>query len=192
MKRIALLLVAMMVVGMVSAQQHIEFKWHGFYVVAGYDYATNLNNTSYNDKVAFSGVTAIGGFQIRKESGIGLGCSYMRDATGAFSQLPVFVELRSHYLRSRLTPYSAVYAGYSIPLGSSSGGDEAIQIASGGMTLGVNLGVRYAVTRKFGVNAYAGYQALHMNRVDRKIGGERANAEPLLLHNLKFGVGLNF
>lgn len=191
MKRIALLLVA--VVSFAAAHsQHIEFKWRGFYITGGYEYTTNLNKTFYEDKVAFNGFMVAGGFQFRKETGVGLGAAYLNDPSGAFSQLPIFVELRSHYLRSRLTPFTSIYVGYSIPLGASSGGRESIQINRGGVTSGANAGVRFAVNRKFGINAYVGYQELYMTRVNRKVDGKWAEGQPLLLHNLKVGVGLNF
>ncbi len=191
MKRIALLLVA--VVSFAAAHsQHIEFKWRGFYITGGYEYTTNLNKTFYEDKVAFNGFMLSGGFQFRKETGLGLGAAYLNDPSGAFSQLPIFIELRSHYLRSRLTPFTSIYVGYSIPLGASSGGRESIQINRGGVTSGANAGVRFAVNRKFGINAYVGYQELYMTRVNRKVDGKWAEGQPLLLHNLKVGVGLNF
>lgn len=191
MKRLLLLLATVAVFATAQAQ-HIEFKWRGFYLVGTYDHAMNLNKTPYDDQVTFNGFTVSGGFQFRKESGIGMGASFMRDATGAFSQLPIFVELRSHYLRSRITPFTSIYVGYSIPLGSSSGGAESVHIEEGGVTSGANVGVRFAVTRKFGVNAYVGYQELYMTKVNRKVAGRLADTQPLLLHNLKFGVGFNF
>ena len=132
MKKAFLLLAAVAVFFSAQAQQkHIETYWHGLYGVAGYDFSTNINKTKYEDKATFHGFYAVGGWQIRKESGIGLGAEFMKDPTGAFTQLPVFVELRSHYLRSQLTPFSTVYVGYSIPLGSTSGGDNAVKINEG-------------------------------------------------------------
>jgi len=191
MKRLLLLLAAVAVFATAQAQ-HIEFKWRGFYVAGGYNHAMNLNKTPYDDQVAFNGFTVAGGFQFRRGTDVGIGASYMRDATGAFSQMPIFLELRSHYMPSRLTPFTTLYVGYSLPLGSSSGGSESVQIKAGGVTSGANVGVRYAFTRKFGIHAYVGYQELYMTKVNRKIAGRLAETQPLLLHNLKFGVGLNF
>lgn len=191
MKKIVLLLAAVAAVGVAQAQ-HIEFKWHGFYAVAGYDYAFNFNKTEFEDKATFNGITAVAGYQIRKESGLGMGFSFMHDATGAFSQLPIFIELRSHYMRSRLTPYTSLYVGYSIPLGSSSAGKDAVQITAGGVTSGANIGVRYAFSRKFGMSVYVGYQELYMTKVQRKISGKIAETQPILFHNIKVGVGFNF
>lgn len=191
MKKIILLLAA--VVGLMAAQaQHVEFKWHRCYGVAGYDFTTNLNKTDWNDKATFNGFYAVGGWQIRKESGIGLGVEYLRDASGAFSQMPVFIEVRSHYLRNRVTPFSSAYVGYSIPLGSSSGGEDAIQIAKGGPTWGLSVGARYAFSRKIGINAFIGYQGIYMGSVERKKDGQLDNNRPLLLQNFKVGVGFNF
>lgn len=195
MKKIILLLAA--VVAMMAAQaQHVEFKWHGFYGIVGYDFTTNLNNPLLGDSVAvngkFNGFTAVAGFQMRKESGLGVGCSFMKDPTGAFSQLPIFVEVRSHFIRNRITPYTTVYVGYSIPLGSSSTGEESIQITKGGVTSGFNVGARFAVSRKFGINVFAGYQELYMTGVMLKRNGLKSDEEPILFHNIKAGVGFNF
>ena len=191
MKKIILLLAAVVSL-MVAQAQHVEFKWHRCYGVAGYDFSTNLNKTDFEDKATFHGFYAVGGWQIRKESGIGLGVEYLRDNTGAFSQMPVFIEVRSHYLRNRVTPFSTVYVGYSIPMGSSSGGDNAIQIATGGPTWGFSVGARYAFSRKMGVSAYIGYQGIYMGRVERKVDGLLSDARPQLLQNIKVGVGFNF
>lgn len=192
MKKVILLAVAVFAMMTAQAQRHVEFKWHRWYGVAGYDFSTNINKTRFEDKATFHGVYAIGGWQIRKESGVGLGVEFLKDPTGAFNQLPVFVELRSHYLRSQLTPYTSVSVGYSIPLGSSSGGENAIKIKRGGAIWGVNVGARYAITRTFAVSAFVGYQGIFMGSVERKIEGLLANNGPLLLHNLKAGVGFNF
>ncbi|MCQ2294892.1 MAG: hypothetical protein MJZ67_04490 [Bacteroidales bacterium] len=191
MKKFFLLVVAM--VGLMAAQaQHVEFKWHRMYGVAGYEFNTNINTTNFNDKVTLHGIYAVGGWQIRKESGIGIGASYMFDPTGAFTQLPVFMEVRSHYLRNRITPFTTFQVGYSIPLGTSSTGDNRITIAKGGPTWGFNVGARFAYTRKMGFSAYLGYQGIFLQRVDRYEDSQLAYGEPLLLHNFKFGVGFHF
>lgn len=195
MKKVILLLA--LVVTVIAAQaQHVEFKWHGFYGVAGYDFTTNLNNPLLGDSVAmhgdFHGFTAVAGFQVRKESGIGVGCSFMKDPSGAFSQLPIFVEVRSHYTRNRLTPFTSVYVGYSVPLGSSSTGENSILVTKGGVTSGFNIGARFAISRKIGLNVFAGYQELYMKSVLLKRNGLKNDEEPLLFHNVKVGAGVNF
>ncbi len=193
MKKALLLLAA--VAALVAAQaqpKHIEPYWHGLYGVAGYDFATNVNKTAFSDKATFHGFYAVGGWQIRKESGIGLGVEFMKDPTGAFTQLPVFVELRSHYLRSQLTPFSTVYVGYSIPLGSTSGGDNAVKIIEGGVIWGVNVGARYAFNRNLSVDAYVGYMGMRLNKVGRWENGKLSIDRPLLLQNIKAGVSINY
>ena len=65
-------------------------------------------------------------------------------------------------LRSQLTPFSTVYVGYSFPLGSTSGGENAIKINEGGVIWGLNAGVRYAFNRNLAVNAYVGYMGMHL------------------------------
>ena len=110
MKKALLLLAA--VATLTAAQaQHIESFWHGLYGVAGYDFSTNINKTAFSDKATFHGFYAVGGWQIRKESGIGLGVEFLKDPSGAFTQLPVFIEVRSHYLRSRISPFTSVFVG---------------------------------------------------------------------------------
>ena len=193
MKKAFLLLAAVAVFFSAQAQQkHIETYWHGLYGVAGYDFSTNINKTKYEDKATFHGFYAVGGWQIRKESGVGIGVEFLKDPTGAFNQLPVFIELRSHFLRSQLTPFTSVYVGYSIPLGSTSGGDNAIKIAKGGAMWGFDAGVRYAINRNMAVSAFVGYRGIHLNRVDRYKDGELGIGTPLLLQNIKAGVSFNY
>lgn len=192
MKRILLLLAAVAALTAAQAQQHIEFKWHRWYGVGGYAFSTNINTTDFADKATFNSVYAVGGWQIRKASGIGLGFQFMHDGTGAFSQLPLFVELRSHYLRSQITPFTTARIGYSIPLGSSSGGTDAIQIAKGGAFWGLHVGARYAFSRTLAANAYVGYEGIHMAEVDRYQDGKRFDGRPLTLQNITVGVGVNF
>ena len=191
MKKALLLLAA--VATLTAAQaQHIESFWHGLYGVAGYDFSTNINKTAFSDKATFHGFYAVGGWQIRKESGIGLGVEFLKDPSGAFTQLPVFIEVRSLYLRSRISPFTSVFVGYSFPLGSSSGGDNAIKIDAGGVTWGCEVGARYAINRNMAVNAYVGYQGIHLHRVNRWVDGELGIGRPLLLHNLKAGVAFSY
>ncbi|KWW31177.1 MAG: hypothetical protein AUK63_450 [bacterium P3] len=170
--------------------QHIEFKWHGLYGVVEFDHLSNLNRDDH--EVALNGVSAVVGWQVRKESAIGLGFSYLGDPTGAFSQMPVFVELRSHYLRSRLTPFTVAQAGYSFPTNSASSGSEAVRIEKGGMMFAFAVGGRYAVSRTLGVNLHVGYQLLLMNEVERRHAGAPTDRSSQLLHNVKVGLGLNF
>ena len=196
MKKAFLLLAAVVTLMAAQAQEsqkrHIEPFWHGLYGVAGYDFSTNINTTAFSDKTTFHNFYVVGGWQIRKESGIGLGVEFMKDPTGAFTQLPVFFEVRSHYLRSQLTPFTSLRVGYSIPLGSSSGGDNAIKIAKGGVMWGVDVGARYAFNRNVSVNVFVGYQGIHLNRVDRWENGELSIGRPLLLQNIRAGVGFNY
>lgn len=192
MKRIILLLVAVVGFMAVQAQQHVEFKWHRMYWVAGYDFSTNINKMTYEDKATFHDFYAICGWQIRKESGVGFGVEYKMDVTGGYSQLPVFVEVRSHYLRNQLTPFTAAYVGYSIPLGMTGGTDKVTHIQKGGPTWGLNVGVRYAITRNYGVSAFVGYQGIFLDRVQLYEEGKLQNSLRVLMQNVKVGVGFNF
>ena len=42
------------------------------------------------------------------------------------------------------------------------------------------------------VNAYVGYQGIHLHRVNRWVDGELGIGRPLLLHNLKAGVAFSY
>ena len=110
--------------GTAAAQRHMEYKWRGFYAVVDGAYVMNLNRSvdksGFSDTVSGPWMGVSAGFQFRKEAGVGAGFAYLYDPRGAYTQLPVFVELRSHLLRSRLTPYFAVQGGYALPVGASS------------------------------------------------------------------------
>lgn len=207
MKKVILLLVAILSVMAVQAQQHVEFKWHRMYGVAGYNYTTNINSiqfdyqndrgddVSFKDGAAIHSIYAVGGWQIRKESGIGLGFEFMKDMKSGYTQLPVFVEVRSHYMRSQVTPFTSLYVGYSIPLGFSGVGSQYVKIESGGPVFGLNVGARYAFNRKMGVSAFVGYQCIALRRVnvyDTECRQPLQLGDPLTMQNFKVGVGFNF
>lgn len=177
-----------------GGDNHIEYRYYGIYGVVDFSYMTNIKpeHDGYKDDYSLMGFTASAGFQWRKECGLGLGFSYLNDATGAFSQIPVFIEFRSHYLRSRLTPFSDFQLGYSIPFGSSSGGDEYIKITKGGITFGAAVGARFAFTRNIAANFSVGYQMIQLRQVERGYMSVASTSLPELYHNLKVSVGLNF
>lgn len=176
----------------VAEAQHLEFGWRGIYGVAGYSYSTNLSTQDGQNKASFHNVSGVIGFQYRKEVGVGLGADFMYDPTGAFTLLPIHVELRSHYLRSRLTPFSVLQLGYAVPIGTSSKGAESIHVRKGGVEFGLQVGGRYAITRSFGVSLFVGYQMIMLNQVEYSHGGMLAEREPALMNNLKFGLAFNF
>ena len=213
MKKTLLLFALLVTVGAANAVQppapqegptHVEFKYYGFYCVIDY---TNMmhfksENGAYADQYGvmhsfpdvynLNGITAVAGWQWRKESALGIGFSYLNDAMGSFSQIPVFLEFRSHFLRNRVTPFTSVQLGYSIPFGSKNLAEEYTRIAEGGITFGADLGVRFAISRKFGLNLFVGYQMIQNRSVERGFNGVAVSCFPELYHNLKFGTGVNF
>lgn len=207
MKKTILLLAALVSLMAVQAQQHVEFKWHRMYGVAGYSFTTNINTiqytykgadgneTSFLDGAAIHSIYAVGGWQIRKESGIGLGVEFMKDMRSGYTQLPVFIEVRSHYMRNQVTPFTSLNVGYSIPLGFSGIGTQYVKIDQGGPIFGLNVGARYAINRKMGVSAFVGYQCIALRRVnmyDTECRQPLQLGDPLTMHNFKVGVGFNF
>lgn len=188
-----------------SEPQHIEFKYYGFYCVVDYTHTLCLTHFSgqymepitgqvvgFYDKYNLNGVTAIVGWQWRKETALGLGFSYLNDPSKSFSQIPVFVEFRSHFLRKRLTPFSAIQIGYSVPFGSKNTGSQYTRIDMGGITFAANIGLRFAFKQKFGMNIYAGYQMIQLNSVERGFDGVASTRMPELYDNIRFGMGFNF
>ena len=178
--------------GTAVAQRHIEFRWHGLYCVGDVSFAFNVNRTNeitgIGDTVAGFMPSFSAGYQFRKEAAVGLGFSYLADPTGGFTQLPVFVELRSHFSRAQLTPYTVLQVGYSLPLGSSSEPPSS-KIEEGGLYLGFEVGGRYAFSRSFALGLHGGYKLLYSNKVQRT---DALNmpilTESVALSMLSFGI----
>lgn len=210
MKKILLLIATVALIGQAFATDHFatphymgalgdnpahqEYKWYGFYGILDGAFIMNLNKDhfQYTDSYQLMGMTAIAGFQWRKESAIGLGLTYLQDPNGSFSQIPVFVEFRSHFLRSRLTPYSAIQFGYTLPLGTANSGAEYVKLTEGGLTFGCEIGGRLAITRKIGIHMGVGYQLLQAKEVTRGFQDQSITELPELYHNLKASIGLSF
>lgn len=185
--------------GIVHAQRHIEFQWHGVYVTGDMSYGMNINRTPdefdvIGDTLSCFMPSVIAGFSFRKEAAVGLGFTYVADPTGAYRQMPLFVELRSHFTRARITPYTVIQSGYTLPLGASS---EATPVSStieeGGLYLGLEVGARYAITRHMAVAGHVGYRFLQMNHVHRRdIEGTSLVSPPVVLHVLTAGATFYF
>ena len=173
---------------------HIEFKYYGFYSVVDYTMMMCLNTKhgDYVDDFMLNGVTAAVGWQWRKESGVGVGFSYLNDFDGAFSQIPIFVEFRSHYTRNRLTPFTVIQLGYTVPFGSQNSTQNYTKIDKGGITMGLSGGIRFAFKPKVGMNLYVGYQMLQSKLVERGDEIAQATKLPELYHCFKAGLGINF
>lgn len=194
MKRTILAAVALLCLcGTAAAQRHIEYRWRGIYFVGDASYVMNLNRSAGENGLAdtVSGFmpSLSGGFQFRKEAAVGLGFAYLSDPNGAFTQLPVFVELRSHFMRSQLTPYVVLQAGYSLPVGASSK-PPVTKIDEGGLYLGVEVGGRYAFNRTVALGLHASYRFLQSNAVIRHDAANKPMlTETVVLHML--GAGLS-
>ena len=200
MKRIVIAIVAMVsLCGVAQAQRHIEYRWHGAYLVGDASYGFNLNraqdeyDTIPTTLNAFMPGISVG-YQFRKETGVGLGFNYVADPTGAYTQLPVFFELRSHFMRSQLTPYTVLQVGYTLPLGASSVADPvSSKIEEGGLYFGLEAGVRYAFNRSIAVAGHVGYRMLQSNLVSRSdLQGHSILATPITLHVLTIGASVYF
>ena len=198
MKRIVIAAVALLCLcGTAAAQRHIEHKWRGFYAVVDGAYVMNFNKApgvnGEADTLSGFGLGFSGGFHFRKEAAVGAGVTYLHDPTGALTQMPVYAELRSHFMRSRLTPYAVLQLGYTLPLGASS---PTVKIDKGGMYFGAQLGGRFAIDRGFAIGVRVGYKLLNMTEVTRYeyVGNtlRYKKADPTTLHVIDAGVSLYF
>lgn len=195
MKKIILAAVTLLCLfGTAAAQRHMEYKWRGFYAVVDGGYVMNLNRSvdqsGFSDTLSGAWMGLSAGFQFRKEAGVGAGFAYLYDPNGAFTQLPVFVELRSHLMRSRLTPYFVVQGGYSLPVGASS---PITKVTKGGLYFGAEFGGRYAIDRGFAIGLHAGYKFINMAEVTRfEESGIFSKADPSSLHLVNVGMSLYF
>lgn len=200
MKKIVIALVAIVTLcGAAQAQRHVEYRWHGVYLVGDASYGFNLNRSidEYDTIACTLNAFMPGfstGFQFRKEAGLGVGFNYVADPTSAYTQLPVFVELRSHFWRNQLTPYSVLQVGYSLPLGASSEADPvSSKIEEGGLYFGLEVGARYAFSRSLAVAGHVGYRLLQSNLVSRTDNqGHAILSVPVTLHVLTFGASIYF
>ncbi|MBR4739230.1 MAG: outer membrane beta-barrel protein [Bacteroidales bacterium] len=202
MKKIVIAIVTMVALcGVAQAQRHIEFRWHGIYLVGDASYGFNINRSVDKDDTIASTLNAFMpgisvGYQFRKEACIGLGFNYVADPTYAYTQLPIFAELRSHLSRNRLTPYTTLQVGYSLPLGTSSVATaETIssKIEEGGLYFGLEVGARYAINRSTAVAGHVGYRLLHSNLVSRTdLQGHSIVATPIALHVITVGASFYF
>ena len=172
--------------------QHVEFRYHGFYSVVDYALMKTVSTLDDIESPLFHGINVVAGFQWRPESAVGFGFSYLHDPSGAFSQIPIYGEFRTHYLRGRIAPFTAARMGFSVPVGSGSSGEHYAKINSGGITFCLRAGVRYAFTRTFGANLFVGYQMLQMNEVERGTDGMCETIGSELFQTLQVGLGFNF
>lgn len=195
MKKTILAAVALLCLcGTAAAQRHIEFRWRGIYFVGDGSYVMNFNRSPNESGLAdtVSGFmpSLSGGFQFRKEAAVGLGFAYLADPTGAFTQLPLFVELRSHFMRSRLTPYTVLQVGYSLPVGVSSE-PPVTKIEEGGLYLGFEVGGRYAFNRTVALGLHASYRMLQSNVVSRQdLTNQPMLEETVVLHMIGGGLSI--
>ena len=177
-----------------SVPPHIEFKYWGLYGVLSYDFVKTMWIDGAYPMPAMHGATGVIGFQFRRQTGIGVGFSYWSDKNGLFSQMPLFLELRTNYTRSRFTPYTALQIGYSFSMGGRMQQQtEAWYMEKGGMTVGVLAGGRIAIKRNFGLSLGVGYQLMNAREmIYTDKDGIPAMKESVLLHNLRINFALNF
>ncbi|MBR1798328.1 MAG: hypothetical protein IJ761_00305 [Bacteroidales bacterium] len=190
-KIIVVLLFTIISASAVMAQSRVAFKWHGFYSVLDYSHGFNVNRSV--DTITANMLSFVAGYQFRKEAGVGVGVTYFADTKDGFTQMPFFIELRSHYLNSRITPYSAFQLGYCIPMGTERSEPPVTKIESGGVYFGAELGARFAIERSFAIGIHVGFKALQSTEIVRR-DAQNVDAvkEVAQLNVLDFGISLHF
>lgn len=202
-KVVAAVVLVVLACGSLSAQANVKYHWNGFYTTLDYSYAFNLNRGAdeHNiaDTVGAHVISFVSGYRIRKEACVGLGVSYFSDKSGAFSQLPIFAELRSHFAfpgvrsnfaRNNLMMFTVLQAGYSFPVGASS---ETTKIEEGGLYAAFDGGVHWAFDRRFAVAGHVGVKMLQMNKVARyQADGRPSLVDAKVMPMLSAGVSLYF
>ena len=178
--------------GMMGKPPHFESRFHGLYGTFDYSFVSNINHTEFNDDYALKGFVCSLGWQWRHQSAVGVGFSYLRDPMGSFSQIPVFLEFRSHYVRRRVTPYTNIEVGWTYPFGSVNNGRNYVKINKGGVEFGVTAGFRIALNRREGIHIGGGYQMLMLNEVERGMNNIAVYKLPCLYHNTRISFGINF
>lgn len=196
-KKLILAAVALLCLcGTAAAQHHVEYKWRGPYFVVDGSYLLNINREAglngRADTLNAVNVSIVGGFQFSKEAGLGLGVTYVADPTGALTQMPVFVELRSHFMRSRLTPYTVIQGGYCLPLGSTSEPPKR-EITEGGLYFGFSFGGRYAIDRGFAIGLHVDYKMMQSSKFSRyDMSNVIELSDPIVMHTIGGGLSLYF
>lgn len=178
----------------VVAQRHASFRWRGFYSAIGGAYAFNVNrNADINgvaDTMAGFELEISCGYQFSRAAGVGVGINYIHDINGIYNMLPTYVELRSHILRTELTPYTVVQVGYNIPLGVAT---ERVKVEEGGLYFATTLGIRYSFNKNIALGLHGGYQLLNLHNVSRKDSeGTPILADVTSLHIVNAGLTLYF
>lgn len=178
---------------MLPGKGRIEQRPTGFYGVVnvGGTYAfLKDNNTS------LIGAEFIGGYRWSLYSSIGLGLGLYRESENLHSHIPVFIELRNYFTRNRLSPFSTINIGYSIPNGRVSNvGQMQTGVVRGGALVGFSLGIRYLFTKRNGISLFVGYtgkQETIEEHIELNIKEKVSREVPNFLHQLKFGLGINF
>lgn len=192
MKKITILVAFFCIVATAFCQR-ATFREYGFYGTASYNFSTNLNRKDYQSLL--NGITLTGGFQIRPKTCIELGVGFLADSKGVFTQVPITVGLRTHYLNNWITPFTDLYAGYSLPLktlGSDADGHR-MKVGQGGVTVGVNVGARISMSHKWAINAYVGWHFFMVNDLEVYTADNFPIAKDVFgAQCLKIGLGVMF
>lgn len=97
---------------------------------------------SYKKNVYGLGIANTTGYQFNRWIGVGLGLSYqIIDLTSVQAILPVFVEGRGYFLKTKVAPYYSMNIGYGFAFSQQTGFGK--ETAKGGLYLHPALGLRF-------------------------------------------------
>ena len=144
-----------------------------------------------------AGAEFVAGYRWSLYSGVGAGIGFYKDMNDLHTTLPIFIEVRNHFMRNRFSPFSVISAGYSIPNGRVSN-YRSLQsgVVKGGPMVGITLGVRYLFTKRTGINLFVGYmgqkETIEEHILIPSVGETASREVPYFLHQAKFGIGISF
>lgn len=196
MKRLLSILALLSLLTPALMAQYPHFREWGFYGTASYTMMTCFKHyKATHPPVTLNGVQLTGGFQIRRQTCVELGVAFLAHNRNTFTQVPITIGLRTHYLDRRLTPFTELYAGYALPLKKigSPNDHTTMKVNTMGVTAGLNVGARYTVTRRFCLNLYIGWN-LYMTNSYTIYNSDNLPFEEgsWLAHNFRFGLGAMF
>lgn len=130
------------------------FKPKGFTA----SYELGLTDIANGDDVAMLSVILIHGYQFNPHFSLGLGAGGEISSKKIYN-VPVFLDARAYFLKSRATPYFALGAGYNLMIAEYASGyyDTETQ-ATNGFMINPALGVRVALNQKVALGLNLGYK----------------------------------
>lgn len=136
------------------------------------------------------GIQTINGYQFSPYVSAGLGLGF--NVYSGLGLMPIFAAVRVNFMKSRLTPFAAIDAGYSYSRKEIMGGSLASD-NKGGVMVSPAVGVKFFVIPKMALNLSLGFRYQEIQTSDDyydpqyQYTGSYYKSHELRMFNLKFG-----